>query len=75
MSDNKSESLTVELITNCMNELAQEIGVMDAHDPNWAAALEELSLLTQLRRAVKFAGQPVVDLASALFLAAFSSWQ
>ena len=29
MSDNGSQPLTAELITRCMKELAQEVGVMD----------------------------------------------
>ena len=59
MSDNKSQALSVELITNCMNELAGEVGVMDPDDPRRAAVLEELSRLTQLRRAVRFLTDPV----------------
>ena len=50
MSDTKSQPLSVELITNCINDLAREIGVMDPDDPGRATVLEELSLLTQLRR-------------------------
>jgi hypothetical protein len=42
-----------------MNDLAREIGMMEADDPKWPAYLKELSVLTQLRRAVKFAGEPV----------------
>jgi hypothetical protein len=59
MSDNKSGALTVELITRCINELAQEVGVMEPDNPRWATVLEELFQLTQLRRAVKFASTPV----------------
>ena len=62
MSDNGSQPLTVELITRCINELAQEVGVMEPDNPRWATVLEELFQLTQLRRAVKFASTPVVEL-------------
>ena len=55
MSDTKAQPPSVELITNCINDLAREIGVMDPDDPGRATVLEELSLLTQLRRAAKFA--------------------
>ena len=50
-SDNRSGPLTVELITKCINELAQEVGVMEPDNPRWATVLEELFQLTQLRRA------------------------
>jgi len=59
MSDNKSQPLSVELITNCMNDLARDIGVMDPNDPRWVTVVEELSLLKQLRRSLKLAGNPV----------------
>jgi hypothetical protein len=59
MSDNESAPLTVELITRCIDELAQELGMMAADDPRLATALTEYSQLTQLRRAVKFASTPV----------------
>ena len=62
MSDNKSAPLTVELITQCMKEVSKELGMMAADDPRLATALKEFSQLTQLRRAVKFAGTPVVEL-------------
>jgi hypothetical protein len=42
VSDNGSQPLTVELITRCINELAQEVGVMEADNPRWATVLEEL---------------------------------
>ena len=60
MSDSRSAPLSLELITNVMNDLAREIGMMEADDPKWPAHLKELSVLTQLRRAVKFAGEPVI---------------
>ena len=56
MSDNRSAPLSLELITNVMNELAREIGIMEPDDPKRASFLKELSLLTQLRRSVKSAG-------------------
>jgi len=59
MSDTKSQPLSVELIANCINDLAREIGVMDPDDPGRATVLEELSLLTQLRRTAKFATDSV----------------
>ena len=33
MSDNKDGPLTLELINNCLNELARELGTMDPDDP------------------------------------------
>ena len=35
----------VELITRCIDELAQEVGVMDPDHPRWTTVLEELSQL------------------------------
>jgi DNA repair ATPase RecN len=61
MSDTKSEALTVEVITRCIDELAQEVGAMEPDNPRWATVLEELFQLTQLWRAVKFASTPVVE--------------
>jgi hypothetical protein len=34
---------------------------MQPEDPRWASVLNELSQLTQLRRAAKFASESVVD--------------
>src|SRR5262249_26682490 len=62
MSDNKSEPRIVELITKCMKEVSQELGMMAADDPRLAMALNEFSQLLQLRRAVKFATTPAVEL-------------
>jgi hypothetical protein len=59
MSDSKSERFSLELITNCMNEVAREFEVMDHDDRRQAAIIEELCLLTQLRRAVLFASQSI----------------
>jgi len=39
MVDSKSGQLGPELITNCINELAQEMGVMEPDDPRWATVL------------------------------------
>jgi hypothetical protein len=58
MSDNKSAPLTLELITTCMNEAARELGTMDPDDPRGVAA--ELSLLLELKRSVRLAGDSVV---------------
>jgi len=68
MSDNKSQPLTLELITTCMNEAARELGTMDPDDPRRAALVAELSQLMQLRRAVRLvnealAGQCMDELA------------
>ncbi len=49
MSDSKSGRLRPELITNCINELAQDVGAMEPDDPRWATVLDELSQLTQLK--------------------------
>jgi hypothetical protein len=43
-----------------MNEAARELGTMDPDDPRGAALVAELSQLMQLRRAVRFANNPVV---------------
>jgi hypothetical protein len=41
MSDNKSEPLTLELITTCMNEAARELGTMDPDNPKGAALVAD----------------------------------
>jgi hypothetical protein len=41
MSDNKSEPLTLELITTCMNEAARELGTMGPDDPRGAALVAD----------------------------------
>jgi hypothetical protein len=46
MSDSKSGRLSLELITNCMNEVAREFEVLDHDDRRRAAIIEELCLLT-----------------------------
>ena len=56
MSDSKSARLTLELITDTMNELAREIGIMEPDDPNRPSLLKGLSALTQLRPSVRSAG-------------------
>ena len=53
MSDNKAGPLTVDVITNCMNELAKELGVMDSDDSRRTAVLEQVSQLTPLRASRK----------------------
>jgi len=60
MSHHTSARPRLELITKTMNELAREVGIMELDDPNWVTILEELSELTQLRRAVKLATEPVI---------------
>jgi hypothetical protein len=52
MSDSKSARLTLELITDTMNELAREIEMMEPDDPKRASYIKELSSLTQLRRSL-----------------------
>jgi len=49
MPDNKSGPLTSDLIRNCMNEAARELGTMDPAEPRGAALVAELSQLMQLR--------------------------
>ena len=61
MSDSRSAPLSLELITNAMNELAREIGVMEPDDPNRSSLLKGLSALTQLRRSVRSAGDQSTD--------------
>ena len=56
MSDSRSAPLSLELITNVMNELAREIGIMEPDDPNRPSLLKGLSALTQLRPSVRSAG-------------------
>ena len=53
--------INLELITKAMNDLAQEIGTMEPDDPKQTPFLKELSVLTQLRRSLKFAGEPRID--------------
>ena len=40
MSDNKSQPLSVELIANCINDVAREIGVMDPDDQDGRQSLK-----------------------------------
>lgn len=61
MSGIKATPFTVELITNCMNDLALELGTMDPDDPRKAAVAAKLSQLMQLRRSVRLAGGPVIE--------------
>ena len=60
MSDTKAIPFRLELITNCMNDLALELGTMDPENPRKAAVAAELSQLMQLRRSVRLAGDPVI---------------
>ena len=60
MSDTTATPFTLELITNCMDELARELGAMEPDDPRTATVAAELSQLMQLRRSVRLAGDPVV---------------
>jgi hypothetical protein len=53
MSDNKSGSVSLELITKTMNGLAREIGAMDPEDPKRADFVKELCDLTQLNASWK----------------------
>jgi len=61
MSDSRSAPLSLELITNIMNELAREIGIMEPDDPNRPSLLKGLSALTKLRRCVRSAGHQLTD--------------
>jgi hypothetical protein len=60
MSEIKAARFTLELITNCMHELARELGAMDPNDPRKVTVAAELSQLMQLRRSVRLAGDPVI---------------
>ena len=60
MSDGTSAPINPELITNTMNELARQIGIMEPDGPKRASYLEELSALTQLRRFIKSTGDRLV---------------
>jgi hypothetical protein len=50
MSDNKSESQSLELITKLMNDLARELRSLDRDDTIGAIVAAELSQLVQLKR-------------------------
>ena len=60
MSDNKTGPLTVELVTKLMNEAARKLRTMDPDDPRGAEVAAELSLLLQLKRSVRLAGNSVI---------------
>src|SRR5690349_6187257 len=60
MSDNKSGSRSVELITKLMNDLARKLGTMDPDDSRGDAIAAELSQLMQLKRSVRLASDPVI---------------
>jgi hypothetical protein len=56
MSDEKSKTAILEIVTTIMNELAQELGAMELDDPRRASFVKELSDLMQLRRFLRLAG-------------------
>lgn len=56
MSDKKSKTAILEIITTTMNELAQELEVMELDDPRRASFVKELSDLMQLRRSLRLGG-------------------
>jgi len=58
MSDNKASIL--ELITQTAYELAQEIGVMEQDDPRRGPFLEELGVLTKLRRFLRLEADQLI---------------
>ena len=60
MSDNKSGSRSLELITKLMSDLARELGAMDPDDTRGAIVAAELSQLMQLKRSVRLAGDTVI---------------
>jgi len=53
MSDTKSARIATELLTKSMNELAREIGVMDADDPRRAERIKQLWRLGELSASLK----------------------
>jgi hypothetical protein len=53
MSDEKSKTAILEIVTTTMNELAQELGAMKLDDPRRASFVKELSDLMQLRRSLR----------------------
>ena len=56
MSDNKSGSRRLELITTVINDLARELGSLDRGDTRGALVAAELSQLMQLKRSIRLAG-------------------
>jgi hypothetical protein len=56
MSDEKSKTIIVEIVTTTMNEVAQELGAMDLDDPRRVSFVKELSDLMQLRRFLRLGG-------------------
>jgi hypothetical protein len=60
MSDNKSGSRSLELITKLMNDLSRELGAMDPDDPKGAIVAAEFSLLLQIKRSVRAASDPII---------------
>jgi hypothetical protein len=53
MSDEKSKTAILEIVTTTMNELAQELGAMELDDPRRASFVKELSDMMQLRRSLR----------------------
>ena len=56
MSDEKSKTIVLEIVTTTMNEVAQELGAMELDDPRRASFVKELSDLMQVRRALRLGG-------------------
>ena len=65
MSDSKTAPASLALLTEIMNELARQIGVMDPDDPKRAPLVKGLSDLTQLQHRIplKSIGQRMDELA------------
>ena len=56
MSDEKSKTAILEIVTTTMNELAQDLGAIELDDPIRASFVKELSDLMQLRRSLRLGG-------------------
>ena len=48
MSDTNTTPTTLDLLTQCMNDLAQEIGQLDPDHPLWAKHIKELHTLREI---------------------------
>ena len=48
MSDTNTTPTTLDLLTQCMNDLAQEIGQLDPDHPLWAERIKELHTLREI---------------------------
>jgi hypothetical protein len=53
MPDNKLAPTSIELLDECMNRLAREIGAMDSDDPRRVELIREISALTLIRAEMK----------------------